>query len=274
MTTPIFLLDHFELINVHGADAEAFLQAQLSNDLRELDVGATQWNALLSPQGRVMAVFLLARTGAQQYFLLVPHHGGATLLEALRKFVLRRKVQLTPDSTQRLYGANADPGADARLFKTKLADAARVWMIGPANLAAQAAPADWAMQDLEAGFPWLPEPAVGRHLPHALALDKLPAISLKKGCYPGQEIVARTHYLGRSKRSLCLLRSKAVWPVSGAGMQLRDPENQLAGELVDTVPTADGTLALAVVSDERIGALLCAATDAGGQTQFDLIRRF
>ncbi len=274
LTPQLLRLDGFDLVVCQGDDAEAFLQAQLSNDVRELGVANAQWTALLSPQGRVQALIVLVRVDAQQFVLAVPHRRGTALLELLRKFVLRRKLRLAIDETRCLYGSDGAIDLDG-LFQLELSlGDERCLYLGSVDHDAGPMPLSWALRDLSAGIPWLPAAAAERHLPHSLRLDTLPAISLKKGCYPGQEIVARTHYLGRNKRALSVLKSAAREPAIGAGAQLRDGENQLAGELIDVLIGADGTLALAVITKERTNPDLVVELEDGRSLSFELVHQF
>ncbi len=279
MTLPVspsslFRLDGFDLIVCQGADAEAFLQAQLSNDIRELGVRNTQWNALLNPQGRVLALMLLVKISATELIVAVAHHRGAALVEALKKFVLRRKLTLSLDTCRNLYGAAVRTEREGLiLLDLPMADG-RALYLGTSGLPCVSVAAHWRLQDLQAGIPWLPAAAAERHLPHALALDKLPAISLKKGCYPGQEIVARTHYLGRNKRVLCLLRAESNGTAIVPGAQVRDSNQQLAGELIDAVSSVDGTFALAVISDGQSNLPLFAQRPDSSVLVMHLAKRF
>jgi len=274
VTPQLLRLDSFDLVVCQGNDAEAFLQAQLSNDVRELGVANAQWSALLSPQGRVQALTALIRVDAQQFVLAVPHQRGTALLELLRRFVLRRKLHLAIDERRCLYGADGMDDVDGLIrLELSLGDERSLYL-GSVDHNVTPMPLSWALRDLYAGIPWLPAAAAERHLPHSLRLDTLPAISLKKGCYPGQEIVARTHYLGRNKRALSLLKAAAQEPAIGAGAQLRDGENQLAGELIDALIGADGTSALAVITKERTNPDLVVELENGRRVAFELVNQF
>ena len=274
LTPPLLRLDSFDLIVCQGNDAEAFLQAQLSNDVRELGVPNAQWSALLSPQGRVQALIALIRVDAQQFVLVIPHRRGTAVLDLLRRFVLRRKLQLAVDETRCLYGVEGALDVDGLIrVELPLGDERNLYL-GSLENDAQPMSAGWAQRDLRAGIPWLPAAAAERHLSHSLRLDALPAISLKKGCYPGQEIVARTQYLGRNKRTLCLLEAAVSDAEVGAGTQLRGGENQLAGELIDALATTNGTLALAVISKEQLDGVLVAEVGGTRRHQFNLVRQF
>jgi len=276
-------LSGFELIACEGADTEAFLQAQLSNDVRELAAVNTQWTALLSPQGRVQALMLLVRVTADRYLLAVPHGRATAVIDYLRRYLLRRKSSLRLETGLALSRVDRDTPADmppTGSWPLRLdldpGDGASFFIVEQEPSAALSGDAtQWRLRDLRAGIPWLPEAACDRHLPHALRLDQLPAISLKKGCYPGQEIVARTHYLGRNKRVLVLLCGEARASEGiGAGSVVRDAKDQLAGELVDAIATDQETFALAVLTEERIDGPLRTATADGATISWSVARRF
>lgn len=261
MTDKLVSLDSFDLVACEGVDAEVFLQSQLSNDVRLLAETNGQWTALISPQGRVQSVMLLARQSADRFVLAVPHRRGAAVVDYLRRFLLRRKAKLAVDPAVRLLASNQEQSINgAQRLQMTMPDGRCVYL-ADASVAANPATITWQLADLRAGVPWLPEAAVDRHLAHALQLDCLPAISLKKGCYPGQEIVARTHYLGRSKRFLGLMSADGNDAAVVAGASVRDDNDRLIGEIVDAATLNGETLALAVMSAEPSGLMRIVTAD-------------
>jgi len=243
------------VLELHGRDAGAFAQAQLMNDVRALADGQWQWTGWLNPKGRVIALAALLRLAEDRYWLLLPDHPPARLAEQLRSFVFRSKTTLTTRedlTTRGTWSAPAAFGSDARHDRfdrldtlTRLdwsGERPRTLWVGPSSdLERALAPhrdlvastAAWATEDLAHGLPRLSEAAIAAHTPQMLGLTQLNAYSVKKGCYPGQEIVARTHFLGQAKRSL--RRLHCVVPL-------------LVGESVQ----ADG---------KPMGEVLCAASD-------------
>lgn len=212
------------VLELHGRDAGAFAQAQLMNDVRALVDGQWQWTGWLNPKGRVIALAALLRLAEDHYWLLLPDHPSARLAEQLRRFVFRSKTILTArdDLTSRgTWSAPVALASDARHDRfdrldtlTRLdwsGERPRTLWVGPSSdLERALAPhrdlvasaAAWATEDLAHGLPRLGEAAIAAHTPQMLGLTQLNAYSVKKGCYPGQEIVARTHFLGQAKRSL------------------------------------------------------------------------
>lgn len=203
----------WQVLEARGPEAGAFLQRQSMNDVALLaKAGDWQWNGLLSAKGRVQALFVLLRLDADTFWLVAPDVPAAGLRELLARFVLRSKLSLAERTDVLPFAAWADPqpvdalGArGASLLASVQFEAGRALLLARAepDFAVDAnADARWRLEDLLAGLPRLAPEQADTWTPHMLALDRLSAFSLKKGCYPGQEIVARTHYLGRVKRQL------------------------------------------------------------------------
>lgn len=241
-----------ELLAIAGADALAFAQAQFTNDVQALTTGDWQWNCWLDAKGRVQALFALHREADDRLLAWLPAGGAEVLATALSRFRFRSKVQLQADPSRRLVAVRGEAPrsggalplpADARLGTRhlRLADGAAV--------SADATAVDaWHAADLRMGLPWLRPggPAAGRFVPQWLGLEALPAVSLRKGCYPGQEIVARLHYLGQSKRAAHLLAGSGAPPPPGSRV-LADDGTAL-GEVADAVADGEGWLALAALN--------------------------
>ncbi len=213
----------WEVLEVRGADATAFLQRQTMNDVTALnavgDSGQSHWNGLLNAKGRLQALFLLLKVTADGWWLIAPDASAATLNFLLRPFLFRSKLELLERTDLAAFGrwiADVDARSWQSLsssishkqvaeFAFPSESGARELRIEPSASAIavdSAADARWRLDDLRCGLPRLSALLTDSWTPHMLGLDRLHAFSLKKGCYPGQEIVARTHYLGRSKRYL------------------------------------------------------------------------
>lgn len=201
-------MDQFEcldVIDVRGPEALAFLQSQFAADLNTVADGQLRWAALLNAQGRVLHVVGAWRAAVDQWWLLVPFGRGDELFGALKAMVFRRKVKV--ERRAELHVVADAGGVDLGFASLRVA------------LGADSAGAVWNLElcdaAVEAGLVWIDAGAVGKHLAHSLQLQRFDAFSVKKGCYPGQEIVARTHFLGRNKRVLVRLRSPGAgsWQV-------------------------------------------------------------
>ena len=212
------LTDH-RLLALTGKDALAFAQAQFMNDVTALADGAWQWNGWLTPKGRVVALFALLKLDAESLWLLLPDYSPDALAEGLKKYVFRSKLALTPRPDLQVTGI-WDAASEPALREFRRTDqdvisldwpSARRIDIRPAPAAVtpsdDAAVTHWRETDLRAGIPRLVESQSAQWTPQQLSLDRLRAYSVKKGCYPGQEIVARTHFLGQAKRGLAVLET-------------------------------------------------------------------
>lgn len=250
-------LPHLEYVALRGPDAVAFAQAQFANDVQALQVGQWQWNAWLNVKGRVIALFALLRQADDTLLALLPDGGASELAAALGRFVFRRKLRIAAEDDLRAHGRLSLPAqAQGALSATGKDGAIELDMGGDglsrtlrlmpaqATLAADPGIVDaWREADLRLGLARLAPDQHEQWTPQQLGLDRLHAFSVKKGCYPGQEIVARTHFLGKAKRALQLLELEA--PVATGAPVLRE------GEPIGSVISIAGTLALAVLPLEE-----------------------
>jgi hypothetical protein len=251
-----FRLSDHRLLSLTGRDAVAFAQAQTMNDVAALEDGRWQWNGWLTAKGRVIALFGLVRIAADTVWLVVPDADADALADRLRRFVFRSKVAIAVRDDLSIAGrlraselasGNHWAGDPAHAIELDLSGhldgghAGRSLRIGPAVAAGEDATAlaAWRREDLAHGWPRLDATQSEQWTPQQLSLERLRAFSVKKGCYPGQEIVARTHFLGQTKRGLALIETDAP-PAPGSALDTADPQ---AGTVVSTA----GDLALAVV---------------------------
>lgn len=261
------------VIRVEGPDAASFLQAQVTADLRGLAPGTSTLAAWCSPQGRVIA---LLRIGpfADGYLAVLPRELCGSVHERLRRFVLRSKVAIIDASADlTVVGISGrEPGAlDALPPHGELAvlrlPASRELLIGTAEpLGAATAGLDpagddaWEARCIAEGEPEVYSSTSESWVPQMLNLDLLGAVSFRKGCYPGQEIVARTQNLGRIKRRM--FRYHVAGPsLPEAGAALFQGKSKV-GEVVRSVRRATTAQLLAVVSLDAAGTGL---TDETGE---------
>lgn len=254
-----FPLDSLRVMTLRGADASRFAQAQFMNDVAALDRGQWQWSGWLNPKGRVVAFFALLKISEEALCLLLPGGDAAALAQQLRGYVFRSKVQLDAGEDWRAFGSFSAPGHatgaaahedgesgwELDLGGDGARRCVRLLRTAVAALPAQndELQAQWIACDLAHGLPHLAGDQVQAWTPQQLSLDRLRAYSVKKGCYPGQEIVARTHFLGgQAKRGLLRLQVAAESDIApGASLQ--------AGEAnVGTIISRCGEVALAVAS--------------------------
>ncbi|GAB3355200.1 CAF17-like 4Fe-4S cluster assembly/insertion protein YgfZ [Lysobacter tyrosinilyticus] len=256
----VFALPDHRVIALSGRDAATFAQAQFMSDVKALAPGHWHWSGWLTPKGRVIALFAVLKFDDEALWLLVPDADPVTLAAALQRFVFRSKVSISVRDELSVEGAFAAPSQARGSGFTGEADAVVELDFGAEGgdrtlhiLRKSTAAHDpawmgrWAAFDLEHGLPRLPSSQTDHWTPQQLSLDRLDAFSVKKGCYPGQEIVARTHFLGKVKRGLALIEGYAAMH---AGDDLHNAE-AILGHLVASIDANGRHLALAVVPLER-----------------------
>lgn len=248
-TVPATDLGPADILLIEGRDASAFAHAQFSSDVRALDAGCWQWSAWLDAQGRVRVLMHLGRVDATRYVALLRGGAATTLADALRRYVFRSKVTLTPLSARRLV---AGPALDMHGLRTSgetfaFGFGARSLRVASTNAEHDAPGANaFRLADVRAGWPWLPPSALDAYVPQALGLDRLGAIAWDKGCYPGQEIVARLRYRGGLKRHLRRVGSAASITPGATLMHAGQP----CGTVLNAATSGTGSEALAVLHHE------------------------
>jgi folate-binding protein YgfZ len=283
----ICTLDHLGCIHVSGPDAQTFLQGQFSNDIKQLQNTQGQISAYCNPKGRMLA-HLLVMPDNDEFLLLLPRAILEPTLKRLRMFVLRSQVTLTDASDERvclgLAGKTiADklsdtmqlPGDDYQvsrsdtsvicklpaphprfLFVAGLEQATSLWT----NLSPQLLATDqhvWHWLDIQAGLPSIWPQTVEEFVPQMVNLDLIDGVNFKKGCYPGQEIVARMHYLGKPKRRMYhLTLDQAEPPVPGTDIYVAGGDGQSAGKIVLAESRQQDTECLAVIQNDKVHAEL------------------
>lgn len=233
-----------ETLLIEGADAKAFAHAQFSSKVDALAIGQWQFSAWLDPQGRVRFLFHLARIADDTLLLLLRGGHASAMADALRRFVFRSKITLTALPQRALAIGPALP-------MHAISHDAEELSLGCDTHSLRITAADhgddaWRAPQLHAGWPWLPAQALDDMLPAALSLQRLQAVAVDKGCYPGQEIIARLHFRGGHKRHLHHVTLSH--PVN-AGDVLRSDDREVA-RVLDVIVSDDRIDALAVMTDE------------------------
>jgi tRNA-modifying protein YgfZ len=242
---PHCLLEDLGTLKIRGADTRTFLQGQLSNDVERLSTQAVLRAGLHNPQGRTLALLALLETADAEVLAILPRALAATVAAQLKRYVLRSRVAISDDSTAfRIYGLQGSeapsigtgqvcgyglPNDPRRLLLQNAAGA--LW---PATMAREA----WHALDIAAGLPTVSNEISGQFVAQMLNLDCIDAISFAKGCYTGQEVIARARYRGHVKRRLQRFVTPAAHSlVVGASGRLSDGRRF---RVVDTVTHTDG----------------------------------
>jgi len=295
----ITVLEHLAAFRVDGSDAGTFLQGQLSCDLSALATGRTRLGAWCTPRGRVRALLQVSKQRGGLHCEIERALSEPTLA-GLRRYVLRADVNFAPlpESTVRLGFAGETAaewlenqwgplpsgpdeqtrpalGVSIRRLQGRRprwemwgdeGDAQRLWSLACARLT-PVGTAAWRMLDIAAGLPTIDRASSERYLPQMLNLDALEGVSFSKGCYPGQEVVARAQHLGKVKRRLYVARVAAVpagAPSPRGATILALGDGSSAGEVLDAAPDPrGGWLISAVLSVAAADAGLC--LDAAGR---------
>jgi len=270
-------LDRHGLLHLTGSDARAFLHAQLTNNIEALAADRACLAGWCSAKGRLLASFLV-----------VPHEGGYLLQLArdlappvakrLAMFVLRSKVKLSDASQEWMqYGLWGD-GCAARLealgiplppeplgvasgsgWRAVRLAAERFLLLGKSRIETNATSQDWALEDIRAGMAQVTQATQDLFVPQMVNFERIGALDFKKGCYPGQEVVARSQYRGQMKRRM--VRVRAPVPLApGQDLYSDDFPGQASG----TVVNAAGGEALAVLQISTLEARAAVRAEAGG----------
>ena len=254
-------LPHLGVLRFTGPDSLSFLQGQVSNDTRRLAENRSLFAAYSSPQGRVLALMHLLPHSSGVVAIL-PRELILPTLESLRRFVLRAKVKIEDAGEFLSVAGLHDPARHRSEGYTEKdgigvagvnRDPDRHWVIGAAEKLAEhrldgdefLEERDWRLADIRAGLPQIYLSTREAFVAQMLNLDLLDGISFNKGCYTGQEIIARTQHLGRIKRRLYRLQlPPGDWRI-GQPLRLNDGRS---GRLIEVIRSGGGFEALAVLT--------------------------
>jgi folate-binding protein YgfZ len=275
MKLQLIPLTAFGVLAFTGADARAFLQGQLSCDVAGLAPDAVTPGSYNTPKGRMLASFLLWAQG-DGFRMQLPRELCEPVRKRLAMFILRSKVTAEEVSAQyRLYGLIGGEVAEA-LSAAGIAPPPRPWsrtiangavavrygttrcalivdaVFDPALLKQLPATAGderaWRLADIRDGLPWIFMSTQEQFVPQTANLDLIGGVSFNKGCYPGQEIVARMHFLGRLKERMVRARSLGAAPDPGTRLYSATFGEQAAGTIVDAVALPEGGCELLAVA--------------------------
>ena len=275
-----------------GADAAQFLQGQLTADCLLLPRGEWRYAAYCSPKGRILANGVLLRADENDFAFVVDSQRAGPVGKRLSMFVLRAKVKIEnddgaffaviDDDTQSPNRFAPDPARESLWRICEAPQPRRTILWARDEAAADAARAQnpmtataWRRAQIEAGIGWIGDDNADSLIPQMIDWDSLGGVNFQKGCYVGQEIIARLHYRGRAKKRAALLRGAGAPPPRGASLTGGGLGAQSAGEVVMTA--ADGVggfVALASAREEiiesgaaKIGETTCEARGfARGET--------
>ncbi len=270
-------LSHLAVIEVSGADSATFLQSQLTNDVESLALGESQLDGWCTPKGRLLVLMRLVRTATDRFLLLFPREMAEETIRRLRMFIFRSQVEIHDRSeelvriglagpqAEELLTAVAEPTPPAMLDQGVVTDRCTIVRLPPAphsrflvitnptaarkiwsHFDVQAAPVGrgaWELLKIRAGIPSIYLETREEFVPQMVNLQQVNGLSFTKGCYPGQEVVARMEYLGKLKRQLFqVFLPEEAFPTVGAPLYSGSSRSrQGAGRLVSVEKGGDGT---------------------------------
>lgn len=276
-THGVATLEHLGVIRATGEDAVKFLHGQLTQDVVLLPVGQARLAALCNPKGRMLASFVVIKHGSEDVWLVCSRDLLASTLKRLSMFVLRAKVRLTDASADmRICGllgnAQVNLGAENgpapwSALSTDSAHAVQLYPAGTLGRQLWVAPADapipagtpvsaqdWAWSEVASGVATVSASLVELFVPQMLNYESVGGVSFKKGCYPGQEVVARSQFRGTLKRRTYLAHASAQLQAAQE-LYTNGDFDQPAGLVVQVAALPDGAAL----------ALLCLQTNANMQ---------
>jgi len=240
------------IIEVSGKDAAQFLQGQLTCNINELTASNSFFSAFCNAKGRTISTLLILKNN-ESFLLILTLELLEKVITKLSMYILRADVQLHNRlNSYCLMGLNSTdtsvishcPGSDFEvtnhseitvkipakpnryLLISRIDRAKQLWTeLTQTHALTVSDPSQWQYQDISAGLPWLDLESSERYIPQMLNIDKLGGISFQKGCYTGQEVIARTHYLGKAKRELFLAECYKTTLI-GRHMHIIDNINQ------------------------------------------------
>lgn len=275
-------LSNYGLLKVEGEDAESFLHAQFTNDLQQgVDKERSQLNAYCNPKGRILALFRIFEFD-NAFYLSMPQELIEATQKRLNMFVLMSKVTLEDVSADIHQLGVSGPGIEEKLkalvgqppeainnvSSSESVSIIRIpgpyprfLLVGPADeinslstklttFATEITPNAWELLDIHAAIPVIHQANVEAFVPQMVNLQAIDGLSFKKGCYPGQEIVARMEYLGKLKRRMYLAHSDADELASpGDAIYTHETEPRKVGTVVIAQPSPAGGSDLLIVAE-------------------------
>ncbi|TXI16299.1 MAG: folate-binding protein [Roseateles sp.] len=266
LTTGALRLTDWGVIRAQGADAATFLHGQLTQDFALLGHDQARLAGYCSAKGRLLAALVGWRAGDDEILLALPAELIAATVKRLSMFVLRAKCKLSDASADyAVWGVLGTPPAQAwQLSRDGAAvqialpaqpgsgRALRVQhVVAPAPAGAEISADDWAWAEVAAGQAWVRGATVEAFVPQMINFEVLGGVNFKKGCYPGQEIVARSQYRGTLKRRLQIFETEGAAQVGQEIFHSVDPE-QPAGVVAGCATRAGRTL---IAAEIKLAAL-------------------
>lgn len=231
----IFQLDNLRAARFAGPDAADFLHAQLSADILSLADGESTLACYCSPKGQVIALLLVCRTG-DGFLVAADAELLPEVMQRLKLFVLRSQVEFSLAGGLEIHGLDetCDLRENLQAFRPREHDLDYAFAESITGAAIDSG--DWKARELQQGISWLSTATSEKFIPQMLGFETIGAVSFSKGCYPGQEIVARAKYLGKVKRTPRLLKIEEALSIpAGTSVELSTDSGTIEGIVADSV---------------------------------------
>jgi len=209
-------LSYLSAVLIKGNDAGDFLHNQVSSDILGLKPGESTLACYCEPKGRVLSLMLVSAQN-DGYLVILAKTLSEAIIKRLRMYVLRAKVEievLENHDVAGLVSASSDDKVPESVYsQLQIPQSSLSYQVLEKGASPDSSTAEqdaWKHAELQNGISWLGTATSGEFLPQFLGFDDIGAVNYKKGCYPGQEIVARTHYLGKVKRHPRLICSESL----------------------------------------------------------------
>jgi folate-binding protein YgfZ len=294
-------LSFLAIIEISGADAESFLNAQFTSNIKNLTEQQLQFSAWCNPKGQVKTTFYIFRH-TDNFYILLPEELKISFLKQLSMYILRADVQLADQSDSLTRLGVCVEKSDLEKSDSEKSDVGQADILNqiPDNIAVlplasteteqgqpryiivtdiqqaesiqdtlteQLTESDssvWKGLDIQTGIPWLTQETTEKFLPQMLNLDLMGALDYQKGCYPGQEIIARLYYRGELKRNLYLSTCTSDKPPE-PGANIVSSDNKTVGTVIQAQTEAETTSLLAVIDNNSIQDNLSLCDTDGSQ---------
>ena len=278
-STHVYELSTLGVIRAAGEEAQSFLHSQFTNDLNSISKDISQLSSYCNPKGRMLSIFRIFKRD-DDYFLILPRDVLEPTIKKLTMFKLMAKVDLTDESDQLILFGVAGPETESILsdlgitipqeinhciqndemtiirlpsentrvlFITKIKLAISYWKQLSEKLST--ANSDiWDLHDIHSGIPQITTNTSEAFIPQMTNLELIDGVSFSKGCYPGQEVVARTHYLGKPNRRMYRANIEGSdTPESGTNIFSPEDESQPVGKLVIAQKISDDNSSALIV---------------------------
>lgn len=273
-----FDLSHFSLLEISGSDAFEFMHGQITADLNQLETHGWLFSAWCLPNGRVIGTFIIYAFNGSLHMIL-PSMLKEKIMKRLSMFILRSQVSVKDVSEDYALTGLSDADIKKILQPSSTSTGNKIqsekfiflklWDTAPRyiliskmehvedlmnNITAaykSGERADWSLLDIEAGMPWIINATSEAFLPQMLNLDQMHGLSYQKGCYPGQEVIARLHYRGQLKKMMYLGAGKAkITPGAGDRLITKNNGNAVA-DVIDAEQHPSGRFSLLAVAETQ-----------------------